>query len=200
MNMYFLLTFFINFPPKKSTSKCAPNRSISISKMQKLPRVGGGGGDSHTLPSGALRPRLRFPSNIVDNLAPPRNKIPAYSLAHTHTHTHTHTNITTSHVHCRRITENTHARAPKPQQFLLALYSLSRAVCLLSFIILFFILLFFYSFILLLLLFFYSFYSFILLFFYSFILLFFYSFFFYSLIFFFFFIILLLLLLLLFFF
>ena len=38
----------------------------------------------------------------------------------------------TSHVHCRRITENTHARAPKPQQFLLVLYSLSRAVCLLK--------------------------------------------------------------------
>ena len=43
--------------------------------MQKLPRVGGGGG-GHPPPtpsprSGASRPRLLSPSNIVDNLAPP---------------------------------------------------------------------------------------------------------------------------------
>ena len=44
--------------------------------MQKLPRVGGGGGGGTPPPtpyprSGASRPRLRFTSNIVDNLAPP---------------------------------------------------------------------------------------------------------------------------------
>ena len=76
--IFFLLFFTENFPPKKIHLKCAPDRSISISKMQKLPRVGGGKTSPH---SGAPRPRLRFPSNIADNLAPPpQEKIPAYGL------------------------------------------------------------------------------------------------------------------------
>ena len=66
--MYFLLTFLLKIS-HRFLPKCAPDRSISISKMQKLPRVGGGGATPSPR-SGASRPRLLFPSNI-DNLAPP---------------------------------------------------------------------------------------------------------------------------------
>ena len=38
----FFFTFFIENFLNKIHQKCAPDRSISISKMQKLPRVGGG--------------------------------------------------------------------------------------------------------------------------------------------------------------
>ena len=70
--IFFLLFLFKIFP--KIHPKCAPDRSISISKMQKLPRVGGGTPPPTPSPhSGASRPRLRFPS-IVDNLAPPTKK------------------------------------------------------------------------------------------------------------------------------
>ena len=75
----FFLPFFIEIS-QQFHPKCAPDRSISISKMHKLPRVGGGTvGGGHPPPtpsprSGASRPRLLFPSNILDNLAPPPGK------------------------------------------------------------------------------------------------------------------------------
>ena len=88
--MYFLLTSFIEHFPLKIHPKCAPDRSILISNMQKLPRVGGGTPPPTPSPrSGASRPRL-LPPSIVDNLAPPPRKkflrtaspyYPSYSLS-----------------------------------------------------------------------------------------------------------------------
>ena len=77
MNMYFILTFFILKISQKFHPNCAPDRSISISKMQKLPRMGGGPPPPPPTPSprsGASRPRLLSPSHILDNLAPPPGK------------------------------------------------------------------------------------------------------------------------------
>ena len=54
--------FFTDNFPKKIHPKCAPDRSISISKMQKLLRL-------HPPPRPSPRPRLRFPYNIA-NLTP----------------------------------------------------------------------------------------------------------------------------------
>ena len=56
----FFLLFTDNFP-KKIHPKCAPDRSISISKMQKLLRLGGGTPPSQTLPPlGRFAPSLAF--------------------------------------------------------------------------------------------------------------------------------------------
>ena len=74
----FFLLFYSNFS-KKIHPKYAPDRLISISKMQKLPSCGREGTPPPTTsppppPSPARAPRaffLRFPSNNVDNLAPP---------------------------------------------------------------------------------------------------------------------------------
>ena len=72
--MYFLLTFLLTISAKKIHPKCAPDRSISISKMQKLLRLRGGTPPSQTLPPlGRFAPSLAFSYNI-ENVAPPRNK------------------------------------------------------------------------------------------------------------------------------
>ena len=58
--IFFLLSLLKIF--QKIHPKCAPDRSISIPKMQKLPRVGGGTPPSHTLPTlGRFAPSLAFP-------------------------------------------------------------------------------------------------------------------------------------------
>ena len=77
--------FFIDNFPKKIHPKCAPDRSISISKMQKLLRLGGGTSPSQTLPPlGRFAPSLAFSLQYCKSyppltrkcfaLAPPDNR------------------------------------------------------------------------------------------------------------------------------
>ena len=82
--MYFLLTLFTDNFPKTIHPKCAPDRSISISKMQKLLRLGGGTPPlPDPLPARALRAlACVFPTIL--QILPPHEIIPAYGLAKNH--------------------------------------------------------------------------------------------------------------------
>ena len=74
--------FFTDNFPKKIHPKCAPDRSISISKMQKLLRLGGGTPPSPLPPLGRFAPSLAFslqycksyPPLTGNFFAPPDNR------------------------------------------------------------------------------------------------------------------------------